>query len=209
MLPVAILVLVGLVLVFEARQLRAGVVVCKLAASSGFVALAVRTGALGTRPGQAILVGLALSWVGDAFLLHRGRDGRRRFFLAGLVAFLAAHVAYAVAFVDLGLSPGPTAAAAALVALPSLGALAWLRPHVPGRLRWPVVGYVVVISAMVATAGGAWSAGDDPRRLAAAVLFYLSDLSVARQRFVAPGMVNRLWGLPAYYVAQILFALSV
>jgi hypothetical protein len=42
-----------------------------------------------------------------------------------------------------------------------------------------------------------------------AVIFYASDLAVARNRFVAPGIANRLWGLPAYYVAQILFIHSI
>ncbi len=42
-----------------------------------------------------------------------------------------------------------------------------------------------------------------------AVLFAASDLSVARQAFVAPALVNQAWGLPAYYVAQLLLAWSV
>jgi hypothetical protein len=37
----------------------------------------------------------------------------------------------------------------------------------------------------------------------------LSDLSVARDRFVAPGFVNRAWGLPTYFAAQLLLAASV
>jgi len=39
--------------------------------------------------------------------------------------------------------------------------------------------------------------------------FAASDISVARDRFVAPAFINRAWGLPLYYVAQISFALSV
>ena len=38
--------------------------------------------------------------------------------------------------------------------------------------------------------------------------FYLSDLGVARQRFVSPGLINRFVGLPLYYGAQLLFAFS-
>jgi hypothetical protein len=60
---------------------------------------------------------------------------------------------------------------------------------------------------MVAMAGGAAWAGR-PSLLFAAVLFYLSDLSVARDTFVAPGFVNRAWGLPLYYGAQLIFACS-
>jgi hypothetical protein len=42
-----------------------------------------------------------------------------------------------------------------------------------------------------------------------AVMFYLSDLAVARDRFVAPGFTNRVWGLPLYYGAQLILALTV
>ena len=36
--------------------------------------------------------------------------------------------------------------------------------------------------------------------------FFLSDLAVARERFVAKGFTNKLWGLPLYYGAQLLLA---
>ena len=39
-----------------------------------------------------------------------------------------------------------------------------------------------------------------------AVSFYASNISVARNQFVAPGRVNRMWGLPLYYLAQVLLA---
>ena len=45
--------------------------------------------------------------------------------------------------------------------------------------------------------------------LAGAVLFFLSDLGVARDRFVSPGVWNRAVGLPLYYGAQLLLAASV
>jgi hypothetical protein len=51
-------------------------------------------------------------------------------------------------------------------------------------------------------AGGGWSLG------LAAVAFYLSDISVARDRFAQAGFGNRLWGLPLYYLAQLLFAFA-
>jgi uncharacterized membrane protein YhhN len=44
---------------------------------------------------------------------------------------------------------------------------------------------------------------------AGAALFYLSDLAVARQRFVAPGFENKLIGLPLYYAGQLLLASAV
>jgi hypothetical protein len=36
----------------------------------------------------------------------------------------------------------------------------------------------------------------------------VSDLFVARDRFVQPGFVNRLLGLPLYYAAQAMLAIS-
>jgi len=44
---------------------------------------------------------------------------------------------------------------------------------------------------------------------AGAVLFFASDLAVARDKFVAKGFVNRAWGLPVYYAGQLLIAWSL
>ena len=45
--------------------------------------------------------------------------------------------------------------------------------------------------------------------LIGALLFFASDLAVARDKFVAPGVINKLWGLPAYYGGQLLLAWAV
>ena len=55
----------------------------------------------------------------------------------------------------------------------------------------------------LSTASGAWIYG------VGALAFAASDLSVARDRFVASSLVNKAWGLPVYYVAQLLLAWSV
>jgi uncharacterized membrane protein YhhN len=73
----------------------------------------------------------------------------------------------------------------------------------------PVTAYVVIISAMVAAAIGATAAGATGLILIGAIAFYVSDLAVARNRFVAPGAINRYWGLPLYYLGQLLLAWSV
>ena len=81
----------------------------------------------------------------------------------------------------------------------------------------PVLTYLVAISLMVALGYGAMSAAlarGVPAPISALLLiaplaFYLSDLAVARDRFVSPGLVNRICGLPLYYAAQILFAVSI
>ncbi|MCR9161146.1 MAG: lysoplasmalogenase [Nannocystaceae bacterium] len=169
-------------------------------ASAGFLGWALHNGALGSPYGTAIFAGLVLSWFGDVFLMSK----RPSWFLAGLVAFLAAHVAYIVAFV--GLDPTWSRVAVASVGLTVVAwrVRRWLRPTLPEGMKRPVDGYILVITAMVATAYGAWSAGASAVMLLGAVAFYLSDLSVARERFVASGFINRAWGLPMYYVAQLL-----
>lgn len=42
-----------------------------------------------------------------------------------------------------------------------------------------------------------------------ALLFYLSDIFVARDRFLKTSFLNRLVGLPIYYAGQFLLAFSV
>jgi hypothetical protein len=41
------------------------------------------------------------------------------------------------------------------------------------------------------------------------VSFYLSDLSVARDRFVVTEFNNKLWGWPLYFGAQLVLAATV
>ena len=76
-------------------------------------------------------------------------------------------------------------------------------------MKTPVSTYLAVISLMVALGAGAFGADRMPILLAAPIAFYLSDLAVARDRFVQRSFVNRVWGLPLYYTAQLLFAVSV
>ena len=54
-------------------------------------------------------------------------------------------------------------------------------------MRPPVAAYMLVITTMVTLAAGAVGHGAPPMLLAGAVIFYASDLSVARDKFVAPG----------------------
>ncbi len=174
-------------------------------ASAGFLAAALCGGWPGTGFGLAILAALVLCLAGDLLLIPKATG----WFAAGLGAFLAGHLGFAAAFVLLGVSlawlPG------ALVAVTCLALLVhrWLEPHVPGRLKLPVKAYIVVISIMVVLAVGSFGHRGDARAgvlLAGAGAFFVSDLAVARNRFVSPGFVNRLWGLPLYYGAQLLFA---
>lgn len=202
----ACLAFVGLLLVAESRQWPRTRVFAKLAASSCFVLVAWQLGALGSPYGRWILAALLLSWMGDALLLSE----RAAAFMAGLAAFLAAHLCFAAAFFLAGVgAPGVLAATAFVALLLGAAVLAWLWPHTPANFRWPVLAYVVAILAMcVAAAAHAWGA-ERGWVLAGAWLFAASDIAVARQRFVRQSPVNQLWGLPAYFIAQLLLAWSV
>ena len=158
---------------------------------------------------QRIHLGLLFGLVGDVCLALPGN----RAFRVGLFAFLAGHIFYVWAFVGLT-RPEDWASPIQLMLLAvSGGAFWWLRSHV-GKMMVPVTVYLIVITLMLAgalavirnpdlNAAGRWVI------LAGALYFYLSDLFVARQRFVTEQHLNRLIGLPLYYVGQFLLAFSV
>lgn len=201
------LTLVGLALhlVAEYRQWPTAMAVTKLTASTGFLLTAHSVGALDFGWGRWLFLGLVLSWIGDACLLARAKS----WFLAGLVAFLLGHVGYCVAFVVHGVDTVTLWTALPLLAIPGVLIDRWLREKVEDEMRLPVRAYIVVISIMLGLAIAAWRSGASHLVLTGAVAFYLSDLSVARDRFVKTEFFNRLWGLPAYYLGQLCLALSV
>jgi uncharacterized membrane protein YhhN len=195
---------VGALLGAEAREARVGVWLAKPLASLGFVGLALAAGAGATPYGRGVLAALALCLAGDVLLIPASPLA----FRAGILAFLLGHAAFVAAFALRGIEPGVALGVAAASVLPAALLLRWLSPRLTPEFRAPVFAYVAVISLMLAAAAGSVARGGDPRILAGALGFYLSDLAVARDRFVAPGFVNRAWGLPLYYAAQLLFALS-
>jgi uncharacterized membrane protein YhhN len=167
----------------------------KAVASASFLAVAALSSA-GGRYAHLVVAGLWLSAAGDVLLLGKGR----RAFLAGIGAFLLAHVAYAAAFAPAArVSPWVGAILASFAAL----LVRWLWPHL-GAFRAPVLAYAAAITAMLLLALGVGS----PLVRIGAALFYASDLAVARDRFVRPGLENRVVGLPLYYAGQLLLALS-
>jgi uncharacterized membrane protein YhhN len=176
---------------------RPAALIAKPLASAGFLLIALSEGATDSAYGRIILAGLVLGALGDVALMFD------RWFLAGLVLFAAGHVAYVFAF----LSNGPiTLASAAVGAALGVGSAVWLVPRLETVMRIPVGVYIVVISVMVAVGIGP----DQPMYVRiGAPLFALSDLLVARERFVASDARNRICGLPMYYTAQVLIALSV
>lgn len=191
-------------LLAEWRKSQLGSWLTKPVAALGFVVLGVSRASAGSRYDVLLVVGLLLCMGGDVLLIPK----RRSIFAAGILSFLLGHVAFLAAFVSRGVSG--QAAMASGVGLTLVGAvvLRWLLPH-SGNLRLAVIAYVVVITSMVAVAvGTAWLGGGE-RILLGALMFYLSDLAVARERFVKSSFVNRLWGTPLYFAAMLVIASTV
>ena len=179
-------------------------------ASAAFVALAASAGAADTTYGHLLFAGFVLSFFGDVLLLPHAT------FLIGLGSFLLGHVAFAVgATTFLGAagalaSSAPALAVGALL-MAALGTVAWrwLSPHLQGFMRRAVLAYLLTIGTMVVLTIGAAAAGAPLLLPVGAILFAISDLAVARERFVEKTIRNKVWGLPFYYGAQVLLALSI
>ncbi len=200
------LVALAALLAAEKAESRLGIWIAKPGAATGYLIVAGASGALDTRYGALVLCGLALSWLGDVLLIPEGRPG---VFRAGILSFLLAHVAYAVAFAGRGQSLIVVSIAALLVAVVAWRVMRWLMPHVDADMKLPVYAYVSVISTMLVLAAGCAVATSRGDIFLGALLFYLSDLAVARDRFVVASFWNGAWGLPCYFGAQLILAVGV
>lgn len=195
-------VLLILLLIFERREHLMGKLAVKALLSTLFVLTAWAVATSWSAYALVVVVGLLLCLAGDVCLVFP----QQAVFRAGLVAFLLGHVAYTGAFARASYPNWGLWIAAAL-ALPVSSLVFYrLQPYL-GAMRKAVMAYIVVITVMVIAAGGLF--GDHQLPLAARFLvlngafsFYLSDIFVARQRFVQPSFGNRLIGLPLYYLGQ-------
>jgi uncharacterized membrane protein YhhN len=182
-----------------------GVWITKPLASAGFVLAAWGNGAADSPYGLALGVALVLCLVGDVLLIPPSE----RVFLLGVGAFGLGHAVFAIAFTLRQVAWLPAGLALALLLAPGLLFYRWLSNRVPVTLRGPVLAYLLVVTTMVTLAiGTSWKAFSWPLLLGAAG-FYLSDLSVALDHFVAPGFRHKAWGWPLYFGAQLLLAASL
>ena len=176
----------------------------KSIASTAFLAAALTMDPL-THPWALwISVGLALSVVGDLALLVPNTG---RWFVVGIGAFGLAHAAYLCAFFFLGIDLAISAGSALILVPVGLKVYRWLAPDLPPKMKRPVVGYICIISAMIAGALGAAGQNHSLWYAAlAAVIFMLSDVGVAMQRFKGSGFSTKAWFVPCYFLAQLMFA---
>lgn len=155
--------------------------------------------------GRSLRLGLLLSALGD-WLLEYGP----RYFLAGLLAFLAAHLAYLTGF--LLETRRPALARAVPFALWSVLGYFAMRPGL-GSLALPVVVYLVAVSAMMWRAAAAVGRDGAARAhewmgLGGAVLFGLSDTLIGLDRFRTPLEGARMPIILLYWAGQLGIAAS-
>lgn len=149
------------------------------------------------------VLALLLSLAGDVFLMLPADR-----FVAGLGSFLLAHIAYAAGF----LVHPPDGAAVAIAALivivvaPTLAApVVWSLRRAHRELTAPVVVYMLVISTMVVLAlatGIVWAG-------VGAVLFFVSDYLIARDRFIRHLPWAPLAIMVLYHLGQLGLVLSL
>jgi uncharacterized membrane protein YhhN len=144
------------------------------------------------------VAGLVLSLAGDVFLMLP-----KDLFVPGLASFLLAHVAYVIGMHVAGVTAVPflVGLAVVAVAMATLGVriVRSVRRGPEPVLAGPVVAYMVVISAMVASAIGV----GNPAMIAGAVLFYASDALIAWNRFVGETPHHRTSIMSTYHLGQI------
>lgn len=160
-------------------------------------------------------LGILFSLVGDVLLMI----SLDRFFLMGLSAFLIAHIFYVI-----GLNtplPALSAWSAILVILIGWGGAKIIRRILvsvhekgQGRMRLPIIAYSVVISIMLLSAmiklnDLTWSANAALLIGLGAFLFYISDIILAWNKFVAPIQHGRIYNIVTYHLGQILMIAGV
>jgi uncharacterized membrane protein YhhN len=148
------------------------------------------------------VVALVLSLAGDVFLLPSVDR-----FVPGLASFLLAHVAYIVGFVAAGRSGGLLGGVVLYLAI--LGAYARrivraVRTNEPDLLV-PVVVYMLVIASMLVASY--WHG--DAVGVIGALMFVVSDSTLATDRFVEARRWAPLAVMITYHTAQGLLVLSV
>lgn len=149
--------------------------------------------------------GLLLSSIGDLFLMHP-KDK----FIEGLSAFFLAHVAYTLAFC---IAVDTSFHLTTLSLLTALGVITYLflLPSL-GEMKLPVAVYCIAILAMAWGAIEFWSASpyiNAGYAAVGAIVFIISDLVLAIDRFRSSSAFSRHVIMVTYYTAQSLLTLSV
>ncbi len=154
---------------------------------------------------RLVVAGLAASLAGDVFLLSPAH------FLPGLAAFLIAHLFYIAAFAR-GVGFLPSRLVVFVIGVFAAAVFAYVWPGVGVDLQVGVVLYAAIVACDAAQATGRATVLRDKLAIAVAagaVLFMLSDMTIALVKFGHVGWPADQWTLPTYYLAQGLIAFCI
>ncbi|XP_060694825.1 lysoplasmalogenase-like protein TMEM86A [Hemiscyllium ocellatum] len=163
---------------------------------------------LGTRSNaRKILAGLIFSALGDAFLIWQEQG----YFVHGLLMFAITHILYTSAFGMKPLNPEPGCGVVVICGI----SYCLLYPYLSGPFTYLVAVYIALIGFMGWRAIAGVQLFNDLwtwTKLCAclgAVLFMVSDLTIAVNKFCFPVPYSRAIIMATYYAAQMLISLSV
>lgn len=156
-------------------------------------------------------LGLVFSLMGDIFLMLPNER-----FIAGLISFLLAHVAYLIGFTQS--VPPINMASITITIFVALVTAQIYRRIADGliasgnhKLKIPVLAYSAIIglmllSALITMVRHDWSAGTALLVSTGALLFFISDTILALNKFVSPIRFGNLIVIITYHIAQGLIA---
>ena len=160
-----------------------------------------------------IVAALLFSWLGDLLLIPEGV----KWFTAGGISFMVSHVFFILSYLrqtDLSaVRPLPAAALVLLFTGASLIFFRYLKPHLPKKLFWPMLLYLILNGLMNCSAwlrymtlrntGGLVTA-------AGALLFFLSDSSLFLVRFHKNSpLKTHFWVMLTYSLGELLIILGL
>uniref|UniRef100_A0A8C5JFM7 lysoplasmalogenase n=1 Tax=Junco hyemalis TaxID=40217 RepID=A0A8C5JFM7_JUNHY len=148
------------------------------------------------RSASRILAGLIFSAVGDAFLIWQEQGSLPAAFC--LLMFGITHILYSSAF---GMKPLDLKAGL-LMGVVSSSCYAFLYSYLSGPFTYLVAVYIALIGFM------GWRAVAGLSACVGAMLFMVSDLTIALNEFCFPVPYSRFIIMATYYAAQMLIALS-
>lgn len=164
---------------------------------------------------KLIQFGLFFSWVGDIALMFDERV--EILFVVGLAAFLIAHLGYAYAFIknitasnsSFNLTNGLVMALPFVLVTGSF--FYYMRNGLPSELFLPVLAYTIVITVMGITSS--WRKGHvKPKTynwiLVGAILFILSDMVIAVNKFVVDFEYDAILNMTLYLSGQFMIAIG-
>jgi len=154
---------------------------------------------------QLVLFAIFFSWLGDVFLLMQ--EDNSRYFMAGLLSFLIAHIFYIFFFLRvraIETVAEPWRILRIIVVAVYVAILfIYLFPSL-GELRLPVLAYALALGTMLVCCWHAFTPGSSWFWfcLAGAVLFVISDSLLAINKFKSPFPGAGFWIILTYALAQ-------